>query len=251
MVVALPREIPTGFVRISHHETIESPPFVAYRHKTAASQLVAVQVGVGHRRAAEGARQLIRRFSPCALVSFGFAGGLITQLTRGTLVIGTGLVSDDSSTVVAEAHRHLIDQFQAAAEAEGLSVRQGRVVTAKQIVADATSKAALQRKSGACAVDMETAGIVQAAREVGLPWVAVRAIVDCATDRLPVECLMTLRDDGHVAAGLLMRAVCRSPSLLRHFLTLARGTAMARRHLSRVLARWVINLPAQGPLVQG
>jgi adenosylhomocysteine nucleosidase len=251
LVVALPREIPRGFVRIRQHATVEPAAFVGYRHKTAASQLIAAQVGIGRRRAAEGARQLIHRFSPCALVSFGFAGGLIPQLTRGTLVIGTALASGDSAQIVAGAHRPLIDQFYAAAEAEGLPVQRGPVVTAKHIVADAASKAALRRKSGACAVDMETAGIVQAAREVGLPWVTVRAIIDSATDPMPMECLTMLGDDGHVAVGLLMRMVWRSPSLVRHFVTLARGTALAQRHLSRLLARWVSNRPAQGPLVQG
>jgi hypothetical protein len=124
-------------------------------------------------------------------------------------------------------------------------------VTARHIVADAASKAAVRRKSGACAVDMETAGIVQAACEVGLPWVAVRAIVDSAMDPLPAACLPVLGDDGHVAVGLLMRTVWRSPSLMRHFVTLARGTALAHRHLSRMLARWASDRPAQGPLVQG
>ncbi len=251
LVVALPREIPAGFVRISHHEPAKPPPFVAYQHKTAGGQLVAVQVGVGPRRAAEGARQLIHRFSPCALVSFGFAGGLMPQLTRGTLIIGTELVSENSSQAVAKAHWHLLDQFYAAAEAERLPVQQGPIVTTKHLVADAASKAALRRKSGACAVDMETAGIVQTAGELGLPWVALRAIVDGATDPLPMECLTLVRDDGLVAVWPLLGAVWRSPSLVRHFLTLARGTAMARRHLSRLLARWVSNLPAQGLPILG
>lgn len=204
-----------------------------------------VQTGIGQRRAAEGARWLVNQFSPCALVSFGFAGGLNPQLTRGTLVIGTALVADDSSRIVAEAQRSLIDQFQAAAEAEELPVQQGTIVTAKHIVPDAASKAAFRRNSGACAVDMETAGIVQVACEVGLPWVAVRAIVDCASDSLPAECLMTLRDDGRVATGLLVRTLCRSPSLIRPLFTLAAGTTVARRHLSRMLGRWTINLQAQ------
>jgi adenosylhomocysteine nucleosidase len=248
LIVALPREIPTGFVRISGHQTVGSPPFVVYRHETVPSQLVAAQVGVGQTRAAGGARQLIERFSPCALVSFGFAGGLTPQLTRGTVVIGTALVSADSSGVVTEAHRTLSDQFHTAAAAEGLPVQRGAMVTVTDLVADVASKAALQRKYGASAVDMETAGVVRAAREAGLPWAVVRAIIDCATDPLPAECLTTLRDDGHVDAGLLIRSVCRSPSLVRHFLTLATSTAMARRHLSRMLARWAINLQAQRPL---
>ena len=250
LVVALPHELPRGFVRgHDHHQRAASPPFPVYRCKTALGRLTAVQTGIGQRRAARGARWLAQRCSPCALVSFGFAGGLYPQLTRGTLVIATALVAGHSSTPLDKAHRHLIDQFQTAAEAEGLKVQQGPIVSTERIVADAASKAALWRQSGACAVDMETAGVVQVAREVGLPWGTLRAIVDCASDPLPAEYGAALRDDGRVAVGGLLRMLCRSPSLIGPLFTLAAGTTMARRHLSRVLTRWAANPTPQAPLV--
>jgi hypothetical protein len=228
LVVALPRELPTGFVR-SHdrHERAETPPFPVYRYETALGRLTVVQTGIGQRRAAMGASWLVRQSSPCALVSFGFAGGLNPQLTRGTLVIATALVADNPSTIVDRAYRNLIDQFQTAAEAEGLPVQQGPIVTTEHVVADAASKAVFWRQSGACA----------------------GAIVDCASEPLPAAYLAALRGDGRVAVGGLVRTLCRSPSLIRHLFTLAAGTAMARRHLSRVLMRWAANPPMQAPLV--
>jgi adenosylhomocysteine nucleosidase len=250
LVVALPRELPTGFVRShDHRESAESPPFPVSRCETALGRLTVVQTGIGQRRAARGARWLVQHFSPCVLISFGFAGGLNPQLTRGTLVIATALVADNPSIIVDKAHRSLIDQFQTAAEAEELAAQQGPIVTTEHIVADTASKAALWRQSGACAVDMETAGVVQVAREVGLPWGALRAIVDDASDPLPAEYLAALHGDGRVAVGGLVWTLCRSPSLLRPLFTLAAGTTMARRHLSRVLTRWAANPPTQAPLV--
>jgi adenosylhomocysteine nucleosidase len=246
VVVALPREIPAGFVRIDNCQRVESRAFAIYRSTSTAAQHVAVQAGVGRARTAEGARLLIRRFSPQALVSFGFAGGLTPELARGTLIIGTEVVWEDSSRKWA-ANRGLVEQFQAAADAESLPVQQGRLVTSHCITADPTSKADLRGKSGACAVDMETVGIVEAAHEAGLPWVAVRAIVDGATDTLPPACLATLREDGHVATGRLIRMVCRSPQLLCHLLWLAGATAKARRHLSRTFERWTTRLGVQRP----
>jgi adenosylhomocysteine nucleosidase len=249
LVVALPRELPARCVRShDHHERAEPSPFPVYQYKTAPGRLTVVQTGIGQRRAAHGARWLVRQFSPCALVSFGFAGGLNPQLRRGTLVIGTALIADDSSRVVAEAQHRLIDQFQTAAEAEGLPVQQGSIVTTERVVADTASKAAFWRQSGACAVDMETAGVVQVAREVGLPWGALRAVVDCASDPLPAGYLAALRGDGRVAVGGLVRTLCRSPSLIRPLFTLAAGTTMARRHLSRVLMRWAADPQNQAPL---
>ncbi len=245
LVVALRREIPAGFVRIAHRDSTRSHGVALYRFTPARAQHVAVQTGVGRRRAAEGARLLIRDFSPQTLVSFGFAGGLSPELAGGTLVIGTELVCDEPSRTVAAADRALVDQIQAAADAAELPARQGILVTTRQIVADPAAKSALRGRSGACAVDMETAGIVEVAHQAGLPWVAIRAIVDGAGDRLPAACLTTLQEDGHVAAGRLIRTICRSPQLLWHFLRLAGDMATARRHLSQVFECWTQGLAAQ------
>lgn len=243
MVVALPREIPAGFVRTEHGQRLTPRALTLYRHMTARAQVMAVQAGVGQARAAEGARLLVRCFSPQVLVSFGFAGGLDPQLTRGTLVIGTALVPENASLALSVADPALIAGFLAAAEAEGIPVQRGAMVTTQHLVADTASKSTLRAKSGACAVDMETAGVVEVAREAGLPWVAVRAIIDGAGDPLPPACLTVLRDDGYVAFGPLLRTICQSPHLLRYFLRLAGDTATARRHLSQAFERWTYSLP--------
>ncbi|MGH8069184.1 MAG: hypothetical protein ACRERE_28910 [Candidatus Entotheonellia bacterium] len=238
LVVALPREIPAGFVRIDTLERVGPHTFAVYQSAPATGQHVAVQAGVGRIRAAEGARLLIRRFSPQALASFGFAGGLTPGLARGTLIIAAEVVYEDSSRTLVAANRDLVEQLQAAADAEELPVRQGRLVTCRHIVADPAAKAALRARSGASAVDMETVGIAEVAHEAGLPWVAVRAIVDSAEESLPAACLTMLRQDGSVAPGRLIQSICRSPQQLWHFLRLAGNSATARRHLSQAFERW-------------
>jgi adenosylhomocysteine nucleosidase len=238
VVVALPREIPAGFVRFDARHRTETYPFAFYCSASAATQHVAVQAGVGRTRAAEGARLLIRRFSPRGLVSFGFAGGLAPELARGTLIIGAEVVCEDWSGKRAVASHDLVEQFRAAADVEALPVQRGRLVTSRSIAADPASKANLRDKSGACAVDMETVGIVDAADEAGLPWVAVRAIVDSAADTLPLACVATLREDGQVATGRLVQMMCRSPQLLWPIVRLISAAAMARRRLSQAFERW-------------
>jgi adenosylhomocysteine nucleosidase len=249
LVVALPREIPTGFVRFGNRQRVDTYPVHIYG--SAAAQHVLVQAGVGRIRAAAGARLLIRRFSPQGLVSFGFAGGLTPELARGSLIIGTEVVCEDGSGERAVASRDLVKQFCAAADAERLPMQQGRLVSSRHIVADPASKAHLRNKSGACAVDMETVGIAEAADQTGLPWVAVRAIVDRATDTLPPVCLTMLREDGYVATGRLLGMICRSPLVLRHIGRLAGDTARARRQLSQAFERWAKSLVVQCPQEPG
>jgi adenosylhomocysteine nucleosidase len=247
VVAALPREIPAGFVYLHSRQHVETQSFTIYCSTSTAGQHVAVQAGVGRARAIEGARCLIRRFSPQGLVSFGFAGGLAPEIAPGTVIIGTEVMCEDGSGKWPMASRNLVEQFCAAADAEGLPRQQGRLVTSRYIVADPTAKADLRSRSEACAVDMETVGIVEAADEAGLPWVAVRAIVDSATGTLPPACLTTLRQDGHVAIGRLLRMICRSPLVLRHIVRLAGDTALARRHLSRTFERWAKSQVVQCP----
>jgi adenosylhomocysteine nucleosidase len=245
LVVALPCEIPAGFVRIAPPKRLRPRTFAVYRSVLGAGQHVAVQAGVGRIRAAEAARLLIRCFSPLALASFGFAGGLTPELARGALVIGTAVVDEIASGNLPVANRDLAEQFRAAAAAENLLVRQGILVTSRHLVANPTAKTELSLRSGACAVDMETAGIVEVAHEAGLPWVAIRAIVDGAEQSLPAACLTMLREDGTIAPGRLIQTSCRSPQLLWHMLRLARHTATARRHLSQTFERWTQNLTVQ------
>jgi adenosylhomocysteine nucleosidase len=251
LVVALPRELPAGFVRIRDRQSMEPQAFAVYRSAPMVGRHVAVRAGVGSTRAADAARLLIRRFSPQALVSFGFAGGLTADLDRGALVIGTAVVSEDSSRKLATANRDLVEQFLAAAAAAALPVRQGMLVTTRHIVADPASKTDLSLRSGACAVDMETAGIVEVADEAGLPWVAIRAIVDRAEESLPVACLTMLREDGSIAPGRVIQMICRSPELLWHLPRLAWRMATARRHLSQAFARWTKSLTVQSDQAPG
>jgi hypothetical protein len=106
------------------------------------------------------------------------------------------------------------------------------------MVAAAVAKSELWQKSGACAVDMETLGIVEAAAEAGLPWGAVRAITDTAAETVPAACLQMLRADGRVAVGQLFRIICRSPLVLHQLVHLARNSALAHRHLWQTFERW-------------
>jgi adenosylhomocysteine nucleosidase len=244
LVVALRRELPAGFVCVTPRRRMKSCACAVYRFRPQASQHVAVQAGVGRLRAAKAARLLIRRFSHRALASFGFAGGLTLDLARGDLVIGTAVVEAVSGKLAA-ANSDLVEQFRSAAAAKGLPVRQGRLVTSGHVVASPTAKSALSLRSGACAVDMETTGIVEVAEEAGLPWVAVRAIVDSAEDSLPLDYLAMLHEDGSLALGRLIHTFCRSPQLLWHVFQLTRQTITARRHLSQAFECWTKNLTVQ------
>lgn len=211
-----------------------------YRWATAGCEVVAVQAGIGEARAAAGARLLSRHFALHSLVSFGFAGGLAPELGPGTIVVGERLVAEDPPRHGYQALPKLVEEWCAAAKAAQLPARRGTLVSAPRLVSDPAAKRALAQRTGACAVDMETAGIGAVAGRLALPWVALRAIVDTADETLPTACLDLLRPDGGVEAVPLLRAAWRSPALLGDLCWLARRTATARRRLDRLLRRWAM-----------
>jgi adenosylhomocysteine nucleosidase len=247
LIVALRRELPAGFVCLQDFPSLDHCPLRVYRSALACGQHLAVHAGMGSTRAEAAARLLVRQHSPQALISFGFAGGLGPDLGRGTLVIGTQVVVAAPVRRVSAADRELVEQFYAAAQAEAVPVQRGRLVTTPRIVPDPMSKAALRASSGACAVDMESAGIAAVAEESNLPWTAVRAIVDDLDDTLPAACLPLLRADGRIAIGQLLYALWRSPALLRQMLRLARSATVARRHLSHTFTHWATHMAVACP----
>jgi adenosylhomocysteine nucleosidase len=212
-----------------------------YRWATTGCEVVAVQSGIGEARAAAGAQLLVDAFAPTALISFGFGGGLVPDLGPGTIVIGEHLMADGSPECRYQTAPALVEEWCAAASGERLPAHRGTIVTVTRLVADPLAKVALAQRTGACVVDMETAGIVEVARRAALPCVTLRAIVDTVDEALPVACLGLIGLDGRVDARRLIQASWHAPGLLRDFWWLARRTATARRHLGRALARWAMD----------
>ena len=138
-------------------------------------EAVAIAVGLGG-----GASQAVAEEGARVVVSCGFAGGLDDSARPGDLVLASA-VRDESGDVIAtpEALR------RAAAEAlSGMRHLEGELICTSSVVATEEEKRALARP-GAVAVDMESYPAAHAARAAGIPWLALRAIVDPLASSLP------------------------------------------------------------------
>jgi len=145
------------------------------RGRLSGSEAVALAVGT-----AEGARRAIAEQRPGLVVSCGFSGGLDAALAAGDLVLATAVRSASGDAFAApESPRQA-----AAAALDGLRCIQGELVCASSVAASPEEKRALARP-GALAVDMESYLVAQAAAEAGVPWLALRAIVDPLESSLP------------------------------------------------------------------
>ena len=206
------------------------------RARVAGSDFVGACVGIGG-----GARSAVERHEPRAVVSFGFAGGLDARLRPGDLVLSTGVHDEGGQRITAAQPL----RATAAAALRGLGFFEGEIVCATAVAATPDAKRTLA-KDGALAVDMETEPVARAAGEAGLPWLALRAIVDAADSTLP-PFAREAGNRGHLThfVPAALKYAASGPRAVADLIRLARdarraGAALeeALRRVAPVLAAW-------------
>jgi len=187
--------------------------------------------GMGAAAAARSARGLVDA-GAAALVSWGMAGGLDPALLPGTIFLPSEVISPDGEQAVV-TERSWYERLGAAI-AQHRPVLHGKLITSPKSVGTLADKAALFRATGAAAVDMESLAIATVARDSGVPFIAVRVIVDSAADALPRAVTAAADSEGHLQVWRLMGALARTPSDLGPLIRLAGRYRAANRSLAAV-----------------
>jgi adenosylhomocysteine nucleosidase len=183
--------------------------------------------GIGCAGAESTARALIAAGAG-ALVSFGLAGGLDPNLKAGAICVPSEVISADGArfaTAQAWAQR-------VSASMHG-AVSGGALLTSARLIASLEDKARAYRETGAALVDMESLGVARIAALQGVPFIAVRVIIDTAADLVPAAVAAASRD-GQLRIGRLLRALARSPAELGAIFRLAQRYRAATRALKCV-----------------
>jgi adenosylhomocysteine nucleosidase len=178
--------------------------------------------GAGWTRAA-AALDATLDWRPHVIVSTGFCGALDEQLKLGDVVIGTGVLTADGCSF-------------ATARVSGKAAASGVFYSSRSVVGTAEEKRLL-RQTGACAVEMEAAGIAQKAETLGIPVICVRAVTDLADEEMANDFNAALRSDGHFDTMLILRGLKHHPALkLRELVRLRNRCVRAARSLGDFFA---------------
>jgi len=203
--------------------------------------------GIGQAAAGHGARRLVAA-GVRALLSWGMAGGLDPALAAGTLLLPREVASPEGELLptAADWHQRLSDALAASHP-----VCCGTLLTCREAIGSAADKASAFRQTAAAAVDMESFAVAQVAASHRLPFLAVRAIVDTATDDVPRTILAaaTAGAEG-VPLRRLMVALARAPEDLLPLLRLARRFRAASRALAAAAASGAL-VPPLGSAARG
>jgi adenosylhomocysteine nucleosidase len=186
-----------------------------------AGALEIVSVGLAASQLLPG--RLAGRPAPSLVVSAGACGALAPDLRSGDLVVPEVVLGPGAA-------RHLTDA------AAGLG-RRGALLSTGELVATPAAKARLWMETGALAVDMESARVVQWARAEGFPVAVVRAVADPAGAGVPADLAAVVEPGGRVRAGRALRAVLARPRAVADALALGRHTETALRAVAAALGR--------------
>jgi adenosylhomocysteine nucleosidase len=178
--------------------------------------------GIGADNAARTARALVAA-GVGALLSWGVAGALDPDLSSGTAVLPTEVLRQGRRFATSPLWR---ERLRSALQGH-VRVVTGTLLTSDAAVAAVALKASLFRDTRAVAVDMESAAVAAVAADHGLPFIALRVILDTARDSLPGS---VLHDFAPAARPPLWPLLC-APADWGRLLRLATQYRLARRGL--------------------
>src|SRR5512136_3030110 len=137
--------------------------------------------GVGRKRAARAAQSLLNR-GATALLSWGTAGGLVPGLAPGSLVLPKAVMGSDLSLFQVDPSWH--ERLRIRLEGR-IDLRSETLIESPTVLMTPEEQRALAYRTGAVAVDMESAAVAFTADQAGLPFVALRVVSDSLDQTLP------------------------------------------------------------------
>ena len=174
-----------------------------------------------------GLRARIERAAAGAagIMSYGMCGALADGLVIGDWVIGDRL----SGAVEA-----VCDPAWAAALLAKLpKARAGGYFADGRMIDIVAEKLALGQRHAALAVDMESHVAAAVAAERGLPFAILRCVSDAARHLLPHAITVSMRADGGVDAGAMLRSLASRPGQAADVARTSAGFMRAMRELRR------------------
>jgi len=182
------------------------------------SNIQVILVGIGKRNAERAIRAALAKERPQLVLSCGFAGGLRPDLAMGTVVFAADGESGLEPALLAAG------------------ARRARFHCVERVATTSEQKRALWQATGADAVEMESQIIGAVCREVGIPSVTVRVILDTANEDLPLDFNALMTTGQQMSYSKLAVALMKSPGKVGALRRLRQTSEAAAGKLAQVLA---------------
>lgn len=207
--------------------------FACFQGRLAGRTLFLLQAGIGADRARRALCMTARAVSLAGAWSLGFAGGLVPALRTGELVCPEGVLWGEHAAVAAAApaQASVLEGLRAA----GHPAHGGLLLTVPAPLLTATAKQKAAANTAAVAVDMEAAGVAAAAAELGIPWLALKVVLDQADRPLDGRLSRCTTPAGNPRWSGILMALATGGEMRRLLWRMRAATAFAAASLSRSL----------------
>ncbi len=167
------------------------------------------------------------------IISFGVAGGLTATLQPGTLLLPeriTGPEDEAATPVDAVLHQRLIDALGGSHEVDTRPL-----LCSSNAITTPEEKLRAGKAADACAVDMESLPVLQAAASQGLPFAAIKALADPADRAIPDAVVRAVRPDGEISVTALVYGLLTGQVSLSQIKALKDDNGLAESTLKRAV----------------
>ena len=245
IVAAFKDELSSYLKRGKFQVTTQANGFRTYESEQI-PEVVVSEGGIGKERSQESARLAAERFKPDMMISAGFAGAALEGVRPGEVFLCDRLVAVDGppylwgkEEVFHSSDAEIVQRFSQSALGDRADFRVGACLTVPQFVSNHAMKAWLGSTFNVNLIDMESYWVSEVAGSFGIPYLAVRAVLDPVDQSVPSfigetvdkgAAVRTLRSVAH-----LIMNPADGPQLVR----LSRQVRVARASLAKLLGNIV------------
>lgn len=181
--------------------------------------------GIGKEFASDGTKELI--FSGVThLLSWGFAGGLNKAFNSGDIILA-------SSVHNGETDIHISSDWLSEQIPKEISNdwKQGRLLSNMHMLSSPEEKQLWQKKTDSSVVDMESYAVKELALENGLPFAAIRFVIDTANMSLPKVVIEHTDNFGKPNIFKLIAACVSKPKTIKELIQLGFAANKAQKQM--------------------
>jgi adenosylhomocysteine nucleosidase len=236
LMAAMPQESNALLCCIEGWKPIAVGLLPGYQFTLSGQECVLVTSGMGFRRAGQAARELVALTDLRGLISFGIAGAVGLDLEIGDVILAEAVCRLDQGLLGSSMPLACWPDAARAAVIQALDKRGARLWAGTAV----TTRGARVNESQLVGMkhpilEMETAGIAQAAAEKGIPLFSLRAISDGPRAPIPFDLGQVMDEDANLQAGKLLKAVIRNPRIILQSRRMMHNTQIAADHAALAL----------------
>lgn len=197
-----------------------------------ASTVDFLQTGVGPLEL-DAIYERLAQASARGLVSVGTCGALDPVITCGTVIMPESVTDGNATLPVDSSWRsRVVDALS-----PSINTHAGLLITMDRVIRSADEKRRIHAETGAIAVDMETATLQRAASRAGIPFIALRAVLDARDEIVPGSVTSGVDRAGRPTPLRLMASLLRHPRDIPGLLRIASALRTANAALDTAARR--------------